>query len=556
MTHAVTWASGEATSHWQDPNRLGTPFRIRHEGFTLTGLVLPDGTITNVEIQDCRHVVKCLCAWVFTCVSGRTLHRGDEIVCAGQLIMVFERFDPSVHRILKKWVYRQDRQCFRGPVGLSGLGVRDCLLQMQSWHSNFYDPSTKYEPERTAGTLEYMELISKVIRIHLSQTLSNVERIEMASDVLNDVRFWRNHIHYTQGFSLSLDFMSRQTFEHMTMEMHSICLHIAAFERLCKSQPTDVEETGSNECEETFSELGGDGLFQGRRRDYSLQESLDRAGDVNQMCMWSREKDPSLRIQYGSCSTHLKYDASLQEKKDVPAADLRVKPTPAEQVAAFERGLQTARTRAVNRGMVLTGKLQGTTLTGEELMAKPWLGEGQLLSKMREKSDIDAEEESAPAPADAATSTAANLAADLTAAAYAEDAVASAPAVAASSTGGIEGGAPKRRTQTAGKAVGSNASTFTTIVDSPCFIIGLDTLNSCTNAARSDVQKLLVGALNDKYSGRVSHVVTNEEAACIIRSLHIKAPHQGNGYCTIVGCMVLSISPSLFACSIPRLIQL
>ena len=94
---------------------------------------------------------------------------------------------------------------------------------------------------------------------------------------------------------------------------------------------------------------------------------------------------------------------ALHEPAGLPPADLTIHPTDAEQVAAFERGLVSARARAVARGMVLKGKLSGTKLKGEELMAKPWLGEGQLVALMRNKADDEAEAEAAgdaspPAP--------------------------------------------------------------------------------------------------------------------------------------------------------------
>ena len=48
-----------------------------------------------------------------------------------------------------------------------------------------------------AGTVEYLELIANFARVHLGTALSNLERVEFASDVLNDLRFWRNHLYYT-----------------------------------------------------------------------------------------------------------------------------------------------------------------------------------------------------------------------------------------------------------------------------------------------------------------------------------------------------------------------
>ena len=116
MTGDPTWASGEATSHWADPLRQGVPFRIEHEGFTLAGLLLSDGTITNIEVQDCPHVIKKLASWLF---NGRTLQRGISIATATHLVYVFERFHVHRHRMEKAHVYRHDRQDTSGPTRFS-----------------------------------------------------------------------------------------------------------------------------------------------------------------------------------------------------------------------------------------------------------------------------------------------------------------------------------------------------------------------------------------------------------------------------------------------------
>ena len=45
------------------------------------------------------------------------------------------------------------------------------------------------------------------------------------------------------GFTLQVHFMSRQTFEHVSMECHSIMLHIKMFGVQCPSQPTCCDES-------------------------------------------------------------------------------------------------------------------------------------------------------------------------------------------------------------------------------------------------------------------------------------------------------------------------
>ena len=82
MTGDPMWASGEATSHWQNQQRTGTPFTLQHEGFTLSGLNLRDGpdgslaSITNIETQDPKHCVKKLFSWL---VVGPELVFGLEL---------------------------------------------------------------------------------------------------------------------------------------------------------------------------------------------------------------------------------------------------------------------------------------------------------------------------------------------------------------------------------------------------------------------------------------------------------------------------------------------
>jgi hypothetical protein len=392
MTDKPTWASGEATSHWLDQQKQGTPFKIEHEGFTITGLLLPNGSVTNVETQDCIHGVKKLGSWMFV---GRTLRRGDRLVTANHILLMFARFQSHRHHTRKPDVERHDPQNFASMVRLSSLGTRDCLRTMQAVHINDFLPGVQHEPVQTEGTIEYLELIANFTRLHLGTILSNEARIEYASDIINDLRFWRNHIHYSSGFTLKEHFMSRQTFEHITLECHSICLHIKAFGLQCPSQPTDTAETGSDECEKQFSSIGGFSRCGGRQRVYNFLQALNAAGDENQLNLWEVDSDPDLKLQYGRSNPSFEYDEKLHEPLGAITADLTVHPSSQTQVAAFERGLQCARRRAVSRGMVLKGRLLGTTLTGEQLMAKPWLGEGHLVAKMRDRDDAEAEQQAA-----------------------------------------------------------------------------------------------------------------------------------------------------------------
>ena len=180
MTDKPTWASGEATSHWADQHRQGTPFRIEHEAFAISGLTLPNRTITNIEIQDCRHDVKKLVSWLF---NGKTLRRGDSLVTANHIILMFECFTVDRHHVRKQDAYRHDPQDFIGPIRLSSVGARDCLKKMQAVHVSDFDGS-QHGPVKTEGTIEYLDLIANFTRIHLGTVLQTSSELRLQATSL------------------------------------------------------------------------------------------------------------------------------------------------------------------------------------------------------------------------------------------------------------------------------------------------------------------------------------------------------------------------------------
>jgi hypothetical protein len=328
-----------------------------------------------------------LASWLFV---NKQLRRGEDIATSNHLVAVFERFEPHQHRYNKKDVYRHDRQDVAGPTRMSGLAARACLEKMQSNHAD--TRGQQHPPERTQATIDFLELMSCVIRIHFSPPLTNEQRIELASFVLNDLRFWRNHVHYTPGLKLTENFMSRQSFEHCCLQMHSACLHIKMIGQVCPSQPTDLGEVGSDPCERAFANFGGAGVVQGRTKNYDVLQALEAAADLNQLGLWAEgEQDDALRLSYGNGPSHLFCDIGLHEAAGLETADLTIHPSAAAQYAAFDRGLARARQRAVDRKMSLAGELSGTALTGEDLMARPWLGEGQLVRLMKEEEEEEAD---------------------------------------------------------------------------------------------------------------------------------------------------------------------
>ena len=175
--------------------------------------------------------------------------------------------------------------------------------------------------------------------------------------------------------------MSRQSFEHATQQSHTVILQIKAFRVLCPSQPCMLALSGSDCCERTNADLGGHGKIGGRRRNFNVLEAVDMAGDITQLQVFGGDADASQRLEYGSGNRHHVYDYTLHDNPTADDADLTDYSGvwhDMQLVASFEAGLVRARAAAVRLGQGLTGKMQvpprAKPLTGQQLMAKPWLG--------------------------------------------------------------------------------------------------------------------------------------------------------------------------------------
>ena len=80
-------------------------------------------------------------------------------------------------------------------------------------------------------------------RLHLSSTMTLQERADSASWVINSLRFWRNHIAADSALTLKDNFITRQTFEHVTLQCHSAMLHIQAQAHLLLDKPVALNRT-------------------------------------------------------------------------------------------------------------------------------------------------------------------------------------------------------------------------------------------------------------------------------------------------------------------------
>lgn len=86
-----------------------TPFTLAHEGFTLSGTILADGRVTDLESQDPIHCVKKLWGPM---LSTRSIYIGNYLATHAHIQNIFDRFDRSSHDVDKMARDMADRQNF------------------------------------------------------------------------------------------------------------------------------------------------------------------------------------------------------------------------------------------------------------------------------------------------------------------------------------------------------------------------------------------------------------------------------------------------------------
>ena len=133
-----------------------------------------------------------------------------------------------------------------------------------------------------------------ILRISMFHRFPRI--FEAASHVLNFLRFWRNFIH-DNGNSLTLkeSFVSRQTYEHVSLQCHTAMLLVKAHGVMCPSVPVNLTKTGTDSCETIFSILGGHGALKGLTRNYTVAQALEGAGDIDFNC---QRKKPSFVLYW------------------------------------------------------------------------------------------------------------------------------------------------------------------------------------------------------------------------------------------------------------------
>ena len=217
-----------------------------------------------------------------------------------------------------------------------------------------------------------------------SRTASFEARVEHCGYVVGLLRRWRQFIkHGKHVLCVKENFLPRQTYEHVLLSCFSVVLKIVAHAVRKSEYSLALWLTGSNACEDAFSQLGGFGRVLAMVRDFSFDDALERLGHLAVLEVYKVTGEDPLR--FGKHRGH-KADIDMANHEDVTAApaDLTGAGHPADFMAvysaAWRRGDVAAAATAERRGMKPTADARGKLPSWWE---QPWEGDGDL-SDLRE----------------------------------------------------------------------------------------------------------------------------------------------------------------------------
>ena len=346
------------------------------EGFTQSAR-LEDGVPTDIHAQDYRHNEAKLMSHADN--AARVLKFGRDIVTHQDIRRVFDAFAYSEHGLSAAAVDRADTMNKGGPADCCGLKAQACLRRL----ANGEGEGVERPEARVRTTLSYVKMVSRYLIMHMGEKATLIERVKHAAFVIDLLRRARGHVHNTSGLTLKENFMPRQTYSHVILDCFNCVLTILAQGKCNAALPVCLGKSGSNCCEEAFSECGGFGRLASRKRNYTINDALEALGDVNTIIAYAH--DPEARLRFGSRNHRQDIDITKHEDQSRPDANLASHATRAEYVAAWRAGREEARQEAESLGMKPSG--------GADWWEKPWEGEAEQVREMRsaEKSELGGE---------------------------------------------------------------------------------------------------------------------------------------------------------------------
>ena len=249
----------------------GDRYKIDTENFSMSGELVSVGgnrVVCNLSDQDYVHCGKKLINHLKH--SSRILSIGGNAAHMNHLQLVLDRFNPLEHGLEQSDVDRQDRMNWESAQKLMFPQVRKCLDKVNRGDG--------VQQENVLGSTMYLKMCWRFTEIYLSLVASLWERVMYASCVVNFLRIWRLWVHRTGNLTLKENFVSRETFQDVSLACHHAVLVIRASRDFAPMHPVCLQKTGTDVCEDYFS---ANGSFILNKHNFTITDMFRNLGNMN-----------------------------------------------------------------------------------------------------------------------------------------------------------------------------------------------------------------------------------------------------------------------------------
>ena len=330
--HASDGDSRRRKLHLQDAlAQDGDRYRIDTDNFMMSGkLTVVNGqkTLSDLSDQDFVHCGKKLINHLKH--PSRVLSIGGNVAHMHHLQLVLDRFGRLEHGLQQSDVDRQDRMDWNSAQRLMFPQVRDCLDKINRGDG--------VEKENVLGTLLYLRNCWRFTEIYLSLVASLSERIMYASCVVNFLRIWRLWVHKTGQLTLKQNFVSRESFQDISLACHHAVLIIRAARDFAPNQAVCLERTGTDVCEDYFS---ANGSFILNKHNYTIMDMFKNLGNMHRFQEILADPEGP---DYVHAAKRKGENIWYKGNPNVPevAPQMNAFPTDEEMVKEWEKGLELA----------------------------------------------------------------------------------------------------------------------------------------------------------------------------------------------------------------------
>ena len=259
---------------------------------------------------------------------SRVLSLGGNLCFINHLQLLIDNDNLSSfdHGLQQPDVNRKDRMNWESAQKLLFPKVRKSLHKINNGEI--------FPQENTSGTILYLEMAWRYVEIFYSLQLSLQDRITYASYVCSFLRIWRLWVYRTGDLTLQNNFISRETFQDVSLSCHHVVLFIKASRDFAPVQPVCFEPLGTDVSEEYFS---ANGAFVLNKHNYTITDMSCNLNNIQRLQeIFSDTNDPDNPKKHREgeniwAKGHL---------KPIFPPDLRDFPSDEEISKAWKRGIE------------------------------------------------------------------------------------------------------------------------------------------------------------------------------------------------------------------------